>query len=87
MISTGFGGALSAVPSGVPVRSRSPASSRWNRLSACSASSGEKIMSPSTTASWRSSPLTHSRRRRSPNRLSSSSSSRTSAGPTGVKVG
>ena len=38
MISTGFGGALRAVPSGVPVRSRSPGSSRWNRLSACSAS-------------------------------------------------
>ena len=38
MISTGFGGALRAVPTGVPVRSRSPGSSRWNRLSACSAS-------------------------------------------------
>ena len=38
-------------------------------------------MSPSTTESWRSSPLTHRRSRRSPNRLSSSSSSRTSARP------
>ena len=37
-------------------------------------------MSPSTTESWRSSPLTHRRRRRSPNRFSSSSSSRTSDG-------
>ena len=31
MIATGFGGALSAVPTGVPVSSRSPGSSRWNR--------------------------------------------------------
>ena len=38
-------------------------------------------MSPSTTASWRSSSLTHSRSRRSPNRFSSSPSRRTSAGP------
>ena len=38
MSSTGFGGALRAVPAGVPVRSRSPASRRWNRLNACSAS-------------------------------------------------
>ena len=34
MISTGLAGALSAVPTGVPVRSRSPGSSRWNRLNA-----------------------------------------------------
>ena len=38
-------------------------------------------MSPSTVLSWRSSPLTRSRSRRSPNRLSSSASSSTSAGP------
>ena len=40
MISTGFGGALSAVPTGVPVITRSPASRRWNRESACSACTG-----------------------------------------------
>src|SRR6478672_2152200 len=40
MISTGFGGALSAVPTGVPVITRSPALRRWNRESACSACSG-----------------------------------------------
>src|SRR5208282_2233664 len=36
----GFGGALRAVPTGVPVSSRSPASRRWNRVSACSVSTG-----------------------------------------------
>src|SRR6476469_2916741 len=40
MIWAGFGGALSAVPTGVPVSSRSPGSRRWNRLRACSASNG-----------------------------------------------
>ena len=40
-ISTGFGGALSAVPTGVPVSSRSPGSSRWKRVSACSAWTGQ----------------------------------------------
>ncbi len=44
-------------------------------------------MSPSTTAFWRTSPLTRSCSRRSPNRFSSSASSSTSAGPTGVNVG
>ena len=51
MSCTGFAGALNAVPTGVPVSSRSPGSSRWNRLNATSASSGEKIMSGSTRAS------------------------------------
>ena len=40
MISTGLGGALSAVPTGVPVSTRSPAVRFWNRASACSASRG-----------------------------------------------
>ena len=31
MISIGLGGADSAVPTGVPVKTRSPGSSRWNR--------------------------------------------------------
>ena len=37
---TGFGGALSAVPTGVPVSTRSPGSSRWKRVSACSVWTG-----------------------------------------------
>ena len=41
MISTGLGGALSAVPSGVPVRTTSPTSRRWKRLNACRAATGE----------------------------------------------
>ena len=40
MISTGLGGALSAVPAGVPVNTRSPAARSWNRVSDCSACSG-----------------------------------------------
>jgi len=37
---SGLAGADSAVPTGVPVRIRSPGSRRWNRESACNARSG-----------------------------------------------
>src|SRR5271166_1038355 len=37
---TGFGGADSAVPTGVPVNTRSPADSCWNRASAATAWTG-----------------------------------------------
>ena len=50
MNAMGFGGALSAVPTGVPVRIKSPAARSWNRLSDCSACTGEYSMSPSTSA-------------------------------------
>src|SRR6202012_1961825 len=40
MISIGLGGADSAVPTGVPVKTRSPASRRWNRGRACNACTG-----------------------------------------------
>ena len=50
-VSIGFGGALSAVPTGVPVRITSPAARSWNRVSDCSACTGVYSMSPSTTMS------------------------------------
>src|SRR6476659_1390938 len=70
---------VSAVPTGVPVNRMSPASTFWNFDSACSACTGGKRMSPSMTMSWRTSPLTDSRSRSSPKRLSSSASTSTSA--------
>src|SRR5581483_11626842 len=55
MISSGFGGALSAVPIGVAVRMRSPAARSWKRVNDCSAASGLYSMSPSTSMFCRSS--------------------------------
>src|SRR3954468_5459368 len=72
IIWTGFGGALRAVPTGVPVMMRSPAFRFWNRVRACRACRGWYIMSPSTSMFCRTSPLTRSCRRRSPKRLSAS---------------
>jgi hypothetical protein len=81
-----FGGAVSAVPPGVPVSSRSPAASGWNLDSSVNACAGRTIMS-ATVRSCRTSPLTDKVSRSESRRCRSAASTRVSHGPTGVKVG
>ncbi len=79
-------GALSAVPPGVPVSSRSPGAIGWNRDSMLSARAGRTIMS-AAVLSWRTCPFTDRISRSDPSRARSAASTRVSHGPTGVKVG